>query len=47
MATDEALRRPVSAHDVALREIRQLILTGEYPPGAQIAQEQIAVRLGI
>jgi DNA-binding GntR family transcriptional regulator len=47
MATDEALRRPVSAHDVALREIRQLILTGGYQPGAQIAQEQIAVRLGI
>jgi DNA-binding GntR family transcriptional regulator len=42
-----SLQRPVSAHDVALREIRQLILTGEYPPGGQIAQEQIAVRLGI
>lgn len=41
------MERTVSAHDVALKEIRQRILTGEYPPGAQIAQEQIAVRLGI
>ncbi|GGO99463.1 GntR family transcriptional regulator [Wenjunlia tyrosinilytica] len=40
-------RRTVSAYDVALREIRGLILTGEYPPGAQITQEAVADRLGL
>ncbi|MEU3983506.1 GntR family transcriptional regulator [Streptomyces sp. NPDC026672] len=42
-----APRRTVSAHDVALREIRDLILTGEYSPGAQITQEAVAARLGL
>ncbi|MBV2355438.1 GntR family transcriptional regulator [Streptomyces sp. J2-1] len=40
-------RRTVSAHDVALREIRDLILTGEYQPGAPIRQETVAARLGL
>ncbi|MEV5177559.1 GntR family transcriptional regulator [Streptomyces flaveolus] len=46
MALSES-RRTVSAHDVALREIRDLILTGEFQPGAQITQETVAARLGL
>ncbi len=40
-------RHAVSAHDVALQEIRELILTGAYPPGAQIQQETLAGKLGV
>ncbi|MEV4320540.1 GntR family transcriptional regulator [Actinocrispum sp. NPDC049592] len=40
-------RGAVSAHDVAFREIRELILTGEFPPGSQIPQETLAARLGV
>lgn len=37
----------MSAHDVALHELRQLILRGEYAPGGRIVQEAIAERLGL
>lgn len=42
-----SVARPVSAHDVACDELRQMILRGEYLPGGRIVQETVAAHLGV
>jgi DNA-binding GntR family transcriptional regulator len=40
-------RRPQTAQEVALAELREMILTGVLHPGNQVIQDAVAVRLGV
>lgn len=42
-----AFRRPMTAQQAVLAELRRTILAGDLPPGAQIVQDALAERLGV
>jgi DNA-binding GntR family transcriptional regulator len=44
---NEAFRRPPTAQEAVLAELRRAIATGQLRPGQQIVQDALAVRLGV
>jgi DNA-binding GntR family transcriptional regulator len=45
--SDGPFRRPMTAQEAVLVELRRLILAGELPPGAPVRQDAIATSLGV
>lgn len=45
--TSVTFRRPPTAQEAVLTELRQLIVSGELAPGEQIVQETLATRFGV
>ena len=43
----EVFRRPPTAQEAVLAELRQLITAGRLRPGQQIVQDALAVRFGV
>ena len=44
---NEAFRRPPTAQEAVLAELRRAIATGQLRPGQQIVQDALAIRLGV